>query len=75
MRNKFVQQDRARDGQGIQELRRMCCAEAERARQLKYDEVGLSAIERESFYSESVYASHSGVARQGEFLEWRTRIL
>ena len=39
MRNKFVQQDRARDGQRINELRGICCAEADRARQLSYDEL------------------------------------
>ena len=39
MRNRAFQEDRARGCQEIQELRRICCAEAERARQLKNDEL------------------------------------
>ena len=37
-RNRAFQEDRAGDCQETQELRRICCAEADRARQLKYDE-------------------------------------
>ena len=37
-RNRAFQEDRARDCQETEELRRICCAEADRARQLKYDE-------------------------------------
>ena len=46
MRNRVFQEDRARSCQEIEELRRMCCAEAERARRLRIDE--LSAQKEES---------------------------
>ena len=39
MRNKVFQEDRARNCQEIGDLRRICCAEAERPRPLKYDEL------------------------------------
>ena len=38
-RNKVVQKDRAKDCQTIEELRRICCEEADKARQLKIDEL------------------------------------
>ena len=68
IRNRAFQEDRARDCQYIEELRRICCAEADRARQMKYDELS-HATERESFHSESASGSDSGIARQGKFLE------
>ena len=38
MRNKiFHLEDRAKNCQEIEQLRRICCAEVERARQLNYD--------------------------------------
>ena len=61
MRNKAFQEDRARDCQEMDELQRICCAEAERAPPLRIDE--------KSFYSESAYGSDSGIARQGKFLD------
>ena len=39
MRNTAFQEDRARDCQETEEFRRICCVEADRARQLKYDEL------------------------------------
>ena len=45
MRNRAFQEDRARDIQEIEELRRICCAEADRARQLKYDELSMQQKE------------------------------
>ena len=51
----------------IEELRRICCVEADRARQLKLDEP--SVQQKENPTRESAYGSDSGVARQGEFLE------
>ena len=44
MSNKVCREDRAKDCQEIEELRRVCCAEADRARQLKIHE--LSVYER-----------------------------
>ena len=45
MRNRAFQEDRAKSYQAIEELIRICCAEAERARQLGIGE--LSAQEEE----------------------------
>ena len=39
MRNIAFQEGRARDCQEIEELRRICCVEADRARQMKLDEL------------------------------------
>ena len=47
-RNRSFQEDRARDGQEIEELRRICCAEADRARQLKLDELSMQQKENPS---------------------------
>ena len=46
MRNRAFQEDRVKFYQEIEELRRICCTEAERARQLRIDE--LCRQERES---------------------------
>ena len=62
MRNKAFQEDRARNVQEISELRRICCAVADRARQ--HDEL---SAQKEA--SESAYGSDSGLAGQGELLE------
>ena len=48
MRNRSFQEDRARDCQEIEELRRICCAEADRARRLKLDELSLKQKENPS---------------------------
>ena len=39
--NRLFQEDHAKDCQEIEELRRTCCEEAERARQLNADELSL----------------------------------
>ena len=41
MRNRLFQEDHARDCQEIEELRSMCCEEANRARQALIDEVSM----------------------------------
>ena len=45
MRNKAFQEDRPRNCQDIEELRRICCAEDERFRLLKYDELSMQQRE------------------------------
>ena len=69
IKNKIFQDDRAKDCQAIEELRSICCEEADRARQLKIDERSMQQRERESFHRESAFGSDSGIARQGEFLK------
>ena len=62
--------------QGIaknEELRRICCAEAGRARHLRSDELSRQKEECKSTVK-SAYGSDSGIARQGEFVEWCKRI-
>ena len=41
LRNMLFQEDHARDCQEIEELRRICCEEANRARQVKNDELSV----------------------------------
>ena len=41
IRNRLFQESRARDCQEIEELRRICCEETDRARQLKIDELSM----------------------------------
>ena len=65
LRHTVFQEDRARDCQVIEELRRFCCAEADRARQLKLDEPSMK--QKENSFS----CSDSGLPRQGKFLERR----
>ena len=48
MRNRACQEDRAKDCQEIQELRGVGCAEAERARQLRIDELSVQQRENPS---------------------------
>ena len=45
MRNSIFPEDHAKDCQEIEELRRICCEEAERARQLKIDELSIQQRE------------------------------
>ena len=58
MKNRALQEDLARNCKVIEELRRICCSEAERARQF-------CATERDSFHSESAHGSDSGYAGPG----------
>ena len=45
-RNVVVREDRAKDCQAIEELRRICCEETDKARQLKIDEPSMQQRER-----------------------------
>ena len=67
MRNSVFQEDRAKDGQEIEELR-FCCEEADRARHLKTDELSMQQRQK-SFYRESAFGPDSGPAGQCEFPE------
>ena len=64
MKYRLFQESRARHCQEIWELRRICCEETDRARQLRIDE--LSAGE-ESYFCESALDSNSEFAEQGDF--------
>ena len=56
----------------IEELRRICCTEAERARQLRIDELSMEKEESKSTVYE-LLAQFSGLPGQGEFFERRKR--
>ena len=59
IRNRLFIESRARDCQEVEELRRICCEEANGARQLRIE---LSLQKREeSHYSESTFDSNSGL--------------
>ena len=61
MRNRAVQKDHARNCQEIEELQRIWCAEAERAGQLKYDELSVEQKENPSAMDQ--------LTAQGELLD------
>ena len=60
---KLYQEDHAKDCSEIEELRRICHEETERARQLRTDEL-FAQKERRTFYGESALVSDSRLARQ-----------
>ena len=75
MRNKACQEDRARDYQEIEGLRRICCTEAERARQLRTDDLSTQKEERKSTVNQlmvqirDLHGSNSRFAKQCELFE------
>ena len=68
VRKRAFQEDRARDCQGIEELRRICRAEADRARQLKLDELSMQQRENPSTVNQ-LLAQIQDLQDKGEFLE------
>ena len=64
----FGEFDRARDCQAIEELRRICCVEADRAQQLKLGELSMQQKENPSTANQ-LLAQIQDFARQSEFLE------
>ena len=67
MRNRIFHENRQTYPE-IEELRRTCCKEIDRARQLRTDELILCEAERDSMFCESALDSDSGLAEQREFL-------
>ena len=74
MRNRVFQEGRAKDCQEIETLRRICCEETDRARQLRIDDLSLQQERNPSAVSQ-LLTQNSGFAEQGEFLDRRKRIL
>ena len=70
IRNRAFQEDRTRICQQIEELRTICCTEAERARQLRIDE--LSTQEEEN---KIAYGPKWRTTEQSKFVERCKRIL
>ena len=60
MRNKLFQESRTKDCQEIEELRRRCCEESDRARQAKLDELSVMQ-QRGSSNSESTLGADERV--------------
>ena len=61
LRNRLVQENHAMDCQEIEELRRIICEEADRARQARSDEMSMRQ-ERRNPTTESTVDSDSGIA-------------
>ena len=66
LRNGLFQENQAKDCQEIEEWRRICCEETYRARQARSDEV--SVQQEESYDSESIVESDSGIREQSKFV-------
>ena len=69
---RFLQEGRMKSLEEIEELQQLCCAVAERAKQLRQM---IFLIKIKSIWSESVYGSKSGTTRPGELPERYQRIL
>ena len=67
MRNRLFNESRTKDCQEIEELRRICCEETNRARQLRIDELSMHQRE-EADDCESVVDSNSGLTEYSKFL-------
>ena len=59
--NRIYQEHHARDCQEIEELRRTCCEQADRVRQLRIDELSTQQ-ERKSLHRDSAFVPNSGTA-------------
>ena len=59
LRNVLFQENHARDCQEIEELKSICCEEADRARQARSDELIVFATREESHIHESYDGSDS----------------
>ena len=67
MRNRLFQERRARDCQEIEDLRRICCEETDRARQLRIDELSIQR-ERNPTTVSQLLTRNSGFTDQSKFL-------
>ena len=74
MTNKAFQEDSARSWQEIEDLRKICCTEAERARQLRMDELSTQEEESRSAVNPLVLQIQE-LQDTGKFLERFRRIL
>ena len=66
---QVFKKNRAKDCKSIQELRRICFERADRARQVRIDDLCMQQKEKPSLHRESAFVSESGTAGQGEVLE------
>ena len=69
MRNRFFREIQAKDCQEIEELTRICCVEAYRARQARNDELSLRQEGNPTAVSQSINDSDSGITEQSEFFD------
>ena len=75
MRNRIDQESHTRTCQEIEEFRRICCEETDRARQARIDELIVFASKEESYNCESVSVLNSGFGEQSKILVRCERIL
>ena len=74
MRNRLFQESRARSCQEIDELRRICCEETDRARQLRIDEMSMQQERDPTTVSQLLTQIHD-LQNKVEFLDRCKRIL
>ena len=72
--NRLFQESRARNCQEIDELRRICCEETDRARQLRIDEMSMQQERDPTTVSQLLTQIHD-LQNKVEFLDRRKRIL
>ena len=68
MRKRLFRENQAKDCQEIEELRSICDTETDQARQARIDELIVHATREESYDSESIFDSNSGITAQSKFL-------
>ena len=74
-KNRIYQEHHARDCQETKELRRICCRQADRVRQLRIDELSMQKEESPSTVNQLLSQVRELQDKVNEFLEWRKRIL
>ena len=72
--NRLFQENHTRDCQHLEELRRTCCEEIDRARQARSDELSMQQQRNPTTVSQ-IDGSDSGTAEQSDFLVRRKKIL
>ena len=65
MKSNLYQENHARNCQEIEELRRICCKQAERVSQLRIDDISMQKEENPSTVNQ-LLSKNSGTAGQGE---------
>ena len=67
LRNRIFRENQGKDCQDIEELRRICCEETDRASQARIGELIVYASREESHNCESIVGSDSGFTEQRKF--------
>ena len=68
-RERAHQETRSGTLQDIEELKRICCTEADRPQQLRINEISRKERESQSTVNQSAHGSNSGLTRKSELSE------